>query len=96
MERDRQRRGRMGLALGLFFGLGGAGFALGAGVATNGVDDAALVTAQRLVGKALFLRGFYAANELRYEAQGRVLGSPKVGDWTLAGVNVSKVEVARG
>jgi hypothetical protein len=52
MERDGQRWGRIGLALGLALGLvlglaalgsGAAGFAQGAGVATNGVDDAALV-----------------------------------------------------
>src|ERR1700681_423245 len=61
MERDGQRRGRIGLALGLVLGLGSAGFAQGAGVATDGVADAVWVTAQRLVGKALFLRGFYAA-----------------------------------
>jgi TonB family protein len=104
MERDGQRWGRIGLALGLALGLvlglalgsGAAGFAQGAGVATNAVDDAALVTGQRLVGKALFLRGFYAANELRYDVQGRVLGNPKVGDWTVAGVNVLKVESRAG
>ena len=48
--------------------------------------------AQALVGKALFLRGFYLTNDLNYDAEGRVLGSPKVGDWTLAAVNVLKVE----
>ena len=83
MERDRQRRGRMGLALGLVLGLalgrGARGFAQGAGVATNAVDDGALVTAQRLVGKALFLRGFYAANELRYDVQGAGSGESEGG-----------------
>jgi TonB family protein len=48
--------------------------------------------AESLVGKALFLRGFYLANELSYDAAGRVAGSPKAGDWTVAAVNVLKVE----
>ncbi len=48
--------------------------------------------AEALVGKALFLRGFYLANDLNYDAAGKVLGSPKVGDWTLAAINVLKVE----
>jgi TonB family protein len=48
--------------------------------------------AETLVGKALFLRGFYLTNDLNFDAAGRVLGSPKVGDWTLAAVNVLKVE----
>jgi TonB family protein len=54
--------------------------------------DKALQTAESLVGKALFLRGFYLSNDLNYDAAGRVLGSPKVGDWTLAAVNVLKAE----
>jgi TonB family protein len=48
--------------------------------------------AETLVGKALFLRGFYLANDLNFDAAGRVLGSPKVGDWTVAAMNVLKVE----
>ncbi len=49
------------------------------------------MAAETLVGKALFLRGFYLANELNYDSAGRVQGSPKTGDWTLAAVNVLKV-----
>jgi TonB family protein len=61
--------------------------------ATAGVpEDLSLRAAELLVGKALFLRGFYLTNDLTYDAAGRVQGSPKVGDWTLAGVNVQKVE----
>jgi len=45
-----------------------------------------------LIGKALFLRGFYLTNDLSYDLSGRVQGAPKVGDWTLAAVNVLKVE----
>jgi TonB family protein len=54
--------------------------------------DDGLSAASILVGKALFLRGFYVSNELTYDASGRVLGTPKVGDWTVAAVNVLKVE----
>jgi TonB family protein len=58
---------------------------------TEGTDKA-MEAAERLVGKALFLRGFYLANDLNFDAVGRVQGSPKVGDWTVAAVNVLKVE----
>jgi TonB family protein len=54
--------------------------------------DKTMEIAGTLVGKALFLRGFYLANDLNYDAAGRVAGSPKTGDWTLAAVNVLKVE----
>jgi len=76
---------------------GGLGLWLGVVLAqmpANAPDAAekSMAAAQALVGKALFLRGFYLANDLNYDAAGRVLGSPKVGDWTLAAVNVLKVE----
>jgi TonB family protein len=54
--------------------------------------DAEIVAASLLVGKGLFLRGFYLNNDLTYDAAGRVQGSPRVGDWTVAAVNVLKVE----
>jgi TonB family protein len=54
--------------------------------------DKALTTASLLVGKGLFLRGFYLSNDLKYDEAGRVEGTPKVGDWTVAAVNVLKVE----
>jgi Gram-negative bacterial TonB protein C-terminal len=54
--------------------------------------DDGLSAASLLVGKALFLRGFYLSNDLKYDEAGRVDGTPKVGDWTLAAVNVLKVE----
>jgi len=58
-----------------------------------GGEDKALTAAERLVSKALFLRGFYLSNTLDYDATGRLQGTtPKVGDWTLAAVNVMKVE----
>jgi TonB family protein len=51
-----------------------------------------MLLAGELMAKALFLRGFYMANDLKYDAAGRVQGAPKGGDWTLAGMNVLKVE----
>jgi TonB family protein len=54
--------------------------------------DLGIGTASLLVGKALFLRGFYLNNDLTYDAAGRVQGSPKVGDWTIAAMNVLKAE----
>jgi TonB family protein len=65
----------------------------GAAVAQQGAGaDAEVSVASLLVGKGLFLRGFYLNNELTYDAAGRVQGSPKVGDWTIAAVNVLKAE----
>jgi TonB family protein len=61
----------------------------------NSVDKE-MEVAGTLVGKALFLRGFYLANDLSYDSAGRVEGAPKVGDWTLAAVNVVKVERKAG
>lgn len=54
------------------------------------------IAAEMLVGKALFLRGFYKANDLRFDAAGRVVGAPKTGEWTLAAVNVLKVQQRPG
>ena len=54
--------------------------------------DPEVAAASLLVGKALFLRGSYLSNNLSYDAAGRVQGSPKVGDWTIAAVNVLKAE----
>jgi TonB family protein len=59
---------------------------------TAGVEDPAVGAAEGLIGKALFLRGFYLASDLKYDAAGRVQGAPKTGEWTLAGVNVLKVQ----
>jgi TonB family protein len=67
----------------------------GAALAQQGTGagvDAEIGAASLLVGKGLFLRGFYLNNELTYDAAGRVQGSPKVGDWTVAAVNVLKAE----
>jgi TonB family protein len=86
------RVGRVGVLVGGLFGVW-VGVGLGqAPVVTAGSADKVMETAETLVGKALFLRGFYLTNDLNYDAAGRVQGSPKVGDWTLAAVNVLKVE----
>jgi TonB family protein len=55
-------------------------------------EDLPLRVAETLVGKGLFLRGFYLNNDMTYDVAGRVQGTPKVGDWTMAAVNVLKVE----
>jgi TonB family protein len=75
------------------------GGSVGAGQTSGTTSPAAngvALSAEHLVGKALFLRGFYAVNDLRYDAGGRVQGFPKTGEWTLAGVNVLKAQVLPG
>jgi TonB family protein len=52
--------------------------------------DPALTAAENLIGKALFLRGSYAPNNLAYDSTGGVEGTPKSTDWTLAAVNILK------
>jgi TonB family protein len=59
------------------------------GAATS--RDPALEGAQAMVGRALFLRGCFASNDLTFDALGHVKGEPKLVDWTLAGVNIEKV-----
>ena len=54
--------------------------------------DAEVDLASGMIGKALFLRCFCAEDTLSFDEQGRVQGPIKVVDWTLAGVNVLKVE----
>ena len=56
------------------------------------VPDREMETAESLVGKGLFLRGFYLNNDLSYDSTGRVQGTPKVGDWTVAAIDVLKAE----
>ena len=60
--------------------------------ATTETIDKTVETAGALAGKGLFLRGFYASNDLTYDSAGRVQGAPKIGDWTMAAVNVLKAE----
>lgn len=71
----------------------GTAVAWGQVAATGAVSvDREMELAGTMVGKALFLRGFYLANELSYDSAGRVVGTPKAGDWTVSAVNVLKVE----
>jgi TonB family protein len=52
-----------------------------------------LDAARQWIGRALILRGFYAANDLTFNAKGQLAEptNPKLTDWTLAGVNLEKV-----
>jgi TonB family protein len=54
--------------------------------------DPVLDAAAEYVGRALFLRCFCAENNLSFDAQGKPLSNVKAEDWTLAAVNVAKVE----
>ena len=54
--------------------------------------DAVLEVASDEIGKALFLRCFCAGDSLSFDASGKPSGNVKALDWTLAGVNVQKVE----
>jgi TonB family protein len=54
--------------------------------------DPALDAAANLIGKALYLRCFCEENNLSFDAQGHPLGTVKTTDWTLAAVNVQKVD----
>jgi TonB family protein len=76
----------------LFLCLEGWAIAQNPAAKTNEPGDLQLQLAMTLVGKGLFLRGFYLNNDLAYDAAGRVVGAPKVGAWTVAAVNVLKAE----
>jgi TonB family protein len=54
-------------------------------------EDLGVVAAERWIGRALILRGFWAANELKYDPAGHPLDAGKVTDWTLAGFDLQKV-----
>ena len=47
----------------------------------------------RLVGKPLYLRGFWSANKLDFDGTGKLLSEPKVGPVTLGGVDVTSAAV---
>ncbi len=53
--------------------------------------DAGVAAAQAWIGRALILRGAYLGGELEFDSAGRVKGSPKTTDWTLAGVDLAIV-----
>ena len=54
--------------------------------------DVGVVAAERWTGRALIVRGFWAGDELKYDAAGRSVGTGKVTDWTLAGFDLQKVK----
>jgi TonB family protein len=54
--------------------------------------DATLNLAMGYIGRALILRCFCAENNLNFDADGKPAGTVKPEDWTLAAVNVLKVE----
>ncbi|ADW67802.1 energy transducer TonB [Granulicella tundricola] len=54
-------------------------------------SDPRLAAAELLIGRALFLRGFYGASELSYDASGHVQGAPPRMDWTLTGFDLQAV-----
>jgi TonB family protein len=47
----------------------------------------------RLVGKPLYLRGFWATNKLNFDSTGKPLGNPRVGPVTLSGVDVRSIAI---
>jgi TonB family protein len=55
-------------------------------------SDPTLELASSEIGRALFLRCLCAEDNLSFDAQGHVQGQAKKTDWTLAAVNVQKVE----
>jgi TonB family protein len=60
--------------------------------ATAAPADAALDVAASYEGRALFLRCFCVENNLSFDQQGKPVGAVKPEEWTLAAVNVLKVE----
>lgn len=59
--------------------------------ATGAPRDMALEGAESMIGRALFLRGGHAGNDLAFDTMGHAKGETKLVDWTLAGVNIEKV-----
>ena len=49
----------------------------------------------RYVGKLIFLRGSYLGDDLNFDMDGKVTGSPTVGSFTLSGFEVTKVKLSK-
>jgi len=49
----------------------------------------------RYVGKLIFLRGSYLGDDLNFDVNGKVNGSPPVGSFTLSGFEVRKVKLSK-
>jgi TonB family protein len=50
---------------------------------------------QRLEGKFLILRGFYMEDKLEFDVEGKVVGAPPRGSFTLSGLQVKKVHATK-
>lgn len=55
--------------------------------------DAKQEIESRFHKKLFFMRGFYLDDQLAYDAQGNVQGQPTAGPWSLAAVQIDKVDV---
>jgi TonB family protein len=74
-------------------------------VSATAAADAALVKSTaplteddlraRYVGKLIFLRGSYLGDDLNFDMDGKVSGSPTVGSFTLSGFEVRKVKLSK-
>src|ERR1700742_100145 len=49
----------------------------------------------RYVGKLIFLRGSYLGDDLNFDMEGKISGSPTVGSFTLSGFEVRKVKLSK-
>jgi hypothetical protein len=49
----------------------------------------------RYVGKLIFLRGSYLGDDLNFDMNGKVNGSPTVASFTLSGFEVRKVKLSK-
>jgi TonB family protein len=68
--------------------LAGAAAAMGADMQTNGQ-----AIAERLIGKQLFLRGFWAGENLKFSAQGKIESSAETVPFTESGIDVRSVRI---
>jgi hypothetical protein len=50
---------------------------------------------QRLEGKFMFLRGFYLDDKLEFDLNGKVVGNPQRGSFTLSGLEIRKVHASK-
>ncbi len=50
---------------------------------------------QKLEGKFFFLRGFYLDDKLEFDTNGRIVGAPQKGSFTLSGLEVKKVHATK-
>ena len=50
---------------------------------------------QRLEGKFLFLRGFYLDDKLEFDTNGKIVGAPQKGSFTLSALEVKKVHATK-